>query len=128
MTGQGQEGLFLDLRAPGAAEGIEKMFLPPCFATAIDGLAVPDKAALMEALSTAFRFPAHFGRNWDALLDCLRSLPNEVPASGYALLIRNSSSFLSSSPKDLEDFSDIAGEARGFLLERFKAPFTVVLL
>ncbi|MHB0996263.1 MAG: barstar family protein [Elusimicrobiales bacterium] len=106
-----------------------KRFPPPAFFTAwIDGASVPAKAELMEALASAFRFPAYFGRNWDALLDCLRSLPEELPAPGYVLAVRNSASFLSASPKDLEDFADIAGEARSFLLERHKIAFTVVLL
>ena len=124
------EGPFLDLKGRGlTAEDIEKMFPPPAYFTAwIDGGAVPAKAELLEALASAFKFPAYFGRNWDALLDCLRSLPDELPAGGYALVIRNSGSFLSASPADLEVFAEVAGDARAFLLEKFKAPFTVVLL
>lgn len=125
-----QEGLFLDLRGRGeTAEGILKRFPPPVFFTAwIDGAAVPAKAELLGALAAAFRFPAYFGRNWDALLDCLRSLHEEIPASGYVLAVNNSASFLAGSSKDLEDFADIAGEARAFLLDKHKAPFIVVLL
>jgi len=125
-----EEGLFLDLKARGAsAEGIEKLFPPPAYFVAyVDGAGIPDKAGLMAALAAAFRFPAYFGRNWDALLDCLRSLPGEIPAEGYVLAVRNSASFLASSPKDLEDFAFIAGEARSFLQDKFKAGFVVVLL
>ncbi len=125
-----EEGLFLDLKACGtAAEGIEKLFPPPSYFTAyVDGAKIRDKAGLMDALAAAFRFPAYFGKNWDALLDCLRSLPGEIPAQGYVLAVCNSKSFLSSSPKDLEDFADIAGEARSFLRDKFKAVFVVVLL
>ncbi|OGR64380.1 MAG: hypothetical protein A2X31_03550 [Elusimicrobia bacterium GWB2_63_22] len=128
--GPGEQGLFLDLKGRGmTAEGINKMFPPPVYFTAwIDGAKVPAKAELMEALADSFKFPAYFGRNWDALLDCLRSLHEELPAGGYALVISNSASFLASSPKDLEDFADVAGEARAFLLEKSKTPFTVVLL
>jgi len=128
--GLGEDGLFLDFKASGtAAEGIEKLFPPPSYFVAyVDGAAVPDKAALMDALAAAFRFPSYFGKNWDALLDCLRSLPGELPAKGYVLAVRNSGSFLSSSPKDLEDFADVASEARTFLLEKYQAPFTVALL
>jgi len=125
----GEEGLFLDLRAGGTAEEIEKLFPPPAYFTAyVDGARIADKAGLMDALAAAFRFPSYFGKNWDALLDCLRSLPDELPAKGYVLAVRNSGSFLSSSPKDLEDFADIAGEARSFLKDKFKAVFVVVLL
>ena len=124
------EKLFLDLKGQGiTAEGIARLFPPPVYFTAwIDGAAVPAKAELLETLAAAFKFPAYFGRNWDALLDCLRSLHEELPAGGYVLVVRNSSAFLASSPKDLEDFADVAGEARAFLLEKSKTPFTVVLL
>jgi RNAse (barnase) inhibitor barstar len=129
MTGPGEEGLFLDLRARGTAGEIEKLFPPPSYFTAyVDGALIPDKAGLMDALAAAFRFPSYFGKNWDALLDCLRSLPDELPARGYVLAVRNSGSFLSSSPEDLRDFAEIAGEARSFLKDEFKAVFVVVLL
>lgn len=129
MAQPGEEGLFLDLRASGAAEGIETRFPPPAFFTAfIDGEAARDKAGLMDQIGPAFKFPAYFGKNWDALLDCLRSLPDSVPARGYVLAVRNSSSFLLQSAKDREDFADIAGEARTFLREKFSADLIVVLL
>lgn len=129
MALPGEEGLFLDLRAPGAEEEVARRFPPPAYFTAfIDGDRARDKAGLMDAIAAAFRFPAYFGKNWDALLDCLRSLPEEVPAQGYVLSVRNSAAFLADSPKDLEDFADIAGEARSFLLDKYKAVFMIVLL
>ena len=130
MARPGEEKLFLDLRTGGtAAEGIEKLFPPPLYFVAyVDGAKIPDKAGLMDALAAAFRFPSYFGRNWDALLDCLRSLPGEIPAEGYVLAVRNSNAFLSSSPEDLENFADTAGEARAFLNDKFKALFVVALL
>jgi RNAse (barnase) inhibitor barstar len=125
----GEGGLFLDLRASGAAEGIGTRFPPPAYFTAfIDGEKASDKAGLMDQIGPAFRFPAYFGKNWDALLDCLRSLPDTVPARGYVLAVRNSSSFLLQSAKDREDFADIAGEARAFLREKFSADLIIVLL
>lgn len=122
--------VFLDYRGRGVtAEEILKKFSPPSyFCAQVDGGAVPDKAALMEALAAAFRFPAYFGRNWDALLDCLRSLPDEVPSRGYALLVSNAEAFLAGHPQDLADFADVAAEARAFLAEKFKADFTIILI
>jgi len=129
MALPGEKGLFLDLRGAETAEGIAVKFPPPAYFTAfIDGAAARDKAGLMDAIAPAFRFPAYFGKNWDALLDCLRSLPDEAPARGYVLAVRNSAAFLADSPKDLEDFADIAGEARSFLKEKHAADFLVVLL
>lgn len=130
MGPTGKEGLFLDLKDRGmTAEGILKMFPPPLYFTAfVDGEAIADKAALMDALAAAFRFPPYFGKNWDALLDCLRSLPNDMPGVKYALVIRESRLFLAASPKDLEAFIDVAWEAKGFLLEKFHSDLTLILL
>lgn len=129
MALPGEQGLFLDMRPAGTAEGIIEKFPPPSYFTAfIDGAKARDKAGLMAEIAPAFRFPAYFGRNWDALLDCLRSLPDEVPAGGYVLAVRNAGDFLASSPKDQEDFADVAGEARAFLREKFKADFVIILL
>ncbi len=125
----GEEGLFLDLRGSEAAEGLERRFPPPDYFIAyVDGAAAVDKAGLMEAVSSAFRFPTYFGRNWDALLDCLRSLPDELPAKGFVLAVRNSSAFLSASASDREEFADMAGEARTFLREKRASDLRVVLL
>ena len=121
------EGLFI--RPAGGEKELGKLFPAPSFFTAsIDGAAVPDKAALMEALAAAFKFPAYFGKNWDALLDCLRSLHDELPAEGYVLAVRNSGKFLAASPADMENFTDVAAEAREFLGSVCKARFVIALL
>jgi RNAse (barnase) inhibitor barstar len=36
---------------------------------------VADKPGFMEAVSTAFELPGWFGRNWDALAECLGDVP-----------------------------------------------------
>lgn len=124
------EKVFLDFRAGGlTAEGIIKMFPPPVYFLArLEGGAIPDKAALMPAVAAAFRFPAYFGGNWDALLDCLRSLPEFNPAGGYVLVVSGSDAFLGASSRDREDFLDVAGTAAEFLGEKLKIPFRVVFL
>ena len=83
---------------------------------------------MLDAVAAAFKFPSYFGRNWDALLDCLRSLPEFNAARGYVLVIRNSSAFLSASPAELADFRDVAETAAVFLSEKLKIPFKVVFL
>src|SRR5262245_35134347 len=54
----------------------------------LDGAAVGGKAALMDALAATLRFPDYFGRNWDAVADCLGDLPEATPGEGYVLFIR----------------------------------------
>ena len=111
------------------AEEIEKLFPPLGFYSfLLDGSAVKGKQELLAALAAGFKFPAYFGYNWDALLDCLRSLPDLLPASGYAVVIERSGLFLKDSPADLADFRDIAETAAAFLLEKHKLPFKIVML
>ena len=49
--------------------------LPPCIKT---------KSDLMDALSAALHFPDYFGRNWDALSECIRDL-SWLPPGDVAL-------------------------------------------
>jgi RNAse (barnase) inhibitor barstar len=53
----------------------------------IDLAGIADKAGLMEELQNTMHFPEWFGRNWDALEDCLTDMSwSDCP--GYVLLIR----------------------------------------
>ncbi|WP_433479245.1 barstar family protein [Spirillospora sp. CA-142024] len=40
----------------------------------VDGHACRTRAAFFREAARALGFPAHFGHNWDAFLDCLRDL------------------------------------------------------
>ena len=51
----------------------------------LDGSTIDDKASFLAACADAMQFPAYFGRNWDALDDCLNDL-SWAPASGYIVL------------------------------------------
>ncbi|MFD9609462.1 barstar family protein [Streptomyces sp. NPDC004288] len=44
----------------------------------LDLTGVTDKAALMDRCADALALPDWFGRNWDALADCLTDLPEPV--------------------------------------------------
>lgn len=52
----------------------------------IPGKALASDAELFDALSSAFAFPGYFGRNWNAVADCLGDL-EWIEASGYVLVI-----------------------------------------
>lgn len=47
-------------------------------AVVLDLAGVTDKAALMDRCAVTLALPAWFGRNWDALADCLTDLPEPV--------------------------------------------------
>ena len=128
MTGPADQDLFLDLRPGKTAEDIARLYPPPAFFVAcVDGAAARDKAALLDALAAALRFPAYFGKNWDALLDCLRTLPEFLPAQGYVLAVRNYPELLSAAPGELENFRDVAAEAASFLAGKPGRSFRIVL-
>ena len=120
--------VFLELNGEGlkAAE-IEKA-LAGSFTVRLDGSAVKNKRDLLAALAAGLRFPAYFGGNWDALLDCLRSLPDLVQAPGYAVIIERSDLFLKDSPADLKNFRNIAETAAAFLSENYKLPLRIIAL
>lgn len=60
---------------------------PPGFVVrALDGRRCLTKRALLDEMARALGFPAHFGRTWDALEDCLTDL-EWLPGTGYRLVI-----------------------------------------
>lgn len=59
-----------------------------------------DEADLLSKLAEEMNFPDYFGRNWDALEECLNDL-EWIPASGYVLFIRDSGSAWGKSPYSL---------------------------
>lgn len=110
------------------AEEIVKLFPPlVSFIVTLDGALLKNKNALLSALASAFQFPSYFGHNWDALLDCMRSLPDFLPAESYVLIIENSSALLENSAEN-NAFRDVAEEAGAFLEEKYKRRLKVVML
>ena len=70
------------LRAADVAHAVEHAGYR-CFV--LDGTAVTDKAAFLDTCAGTFALPEWFGRNWDALHDCLTDL-SWAPARGYVVL------------------------------------------
>ena len=50
----------------------------------IEGDSIESKEELLDAIAEGFGFPDWFGRNWDALEECLRDL--DAVNDGYALV------------------------------------------
>lgn len=63
----------------------------------IDGAAVSDKDELLDTIAEGFGFPDWFGRNWDALEECLRDL--DAVNDGYALLVLDASALWAEHPR-----------------------------
>ena len=72
---------------------------------------VTDKDAFLEVVGQALRFPEWYGRNWDALADCLTDL-SWMAADGYVIVLEHSDAFAQAAPADfamaLSIFQDAA--------------------
>jgi|SRR3954470_21271543 RNAse (barnase) inhibitor barstar len=76
----------------------------------IDGAAARGEDDLFGQFSDAFRFPAYFGWNWDALSDCLRDL-NWLPADRYLVVIEEPAKLLSGDAEGRRFLFEILGRA-----------------
>ena len=63
----------------------------------LDGSDIVDKASYLAACQAAFALPAYFGRNWDALEECLNDLA-WAPAAGYIVLYDHAANFAEPDP------------------------------
>ena len=60
---------------------------PPDLAVAVlDGAAASTRAGFFQELAQALHFPEYFGRNWDAVYDCLTDF-NWLPTAGHVLVL-----------------------------------------
>lgn len=57
-------------------------------------------AGLHAALARALSFPAHYGKNWDALADCLGDL-SWLPGPGWVLCLDGADGLAAASPGEL---------------------------
>jgi hypothetical protein len=77
---------------------------PPDFVVqTVDGRRCRTKRALLDELARVLGFPAHFGRTWDALEDCLTDL-EWLPGAGYRLIILNADRLLPGDPAGYATF------------------------
>ena len=97
----------------------------------IDGKNIARKEQLMNAAATALHFPKHFGKNWDALEECLTDL-EWIDADGYVIYYDQIDGLLEAHPDQFETLVEILrdsvaqwkedGEAMVVVLSGAKAP------
>lgn len=76
----------------------------------VDLAAVQSKPEALEAIATSFLFPAHFGKNLDALYDCMTDLVHKSGAQpGFVVVLEH-----------LPDHAKFDREAREQLLDVFR--------
>lgn len=92
--------LFVDDPAAFDAEGALVVRIPA---------AARGKEKLLGALARKLRFPGYFGRNWDALEECLRDL-SWIGGSGRVVIVHEGLPFSPSSPA-MATYRDILADA-----------------
>ncbi|MEU6949145.1 MULTISPECIES: barstar family protein [unclassified Streptomyces] len=75
-------------------------------ALVLDLNGIVDKAGFMDRCAGTLGLPAWFGRNWDALADCLTDLPEPV-----ALVVTGWRSYAEARPSDWETAQDVFATA-----------------
>lgn len=89
---QGQEFAFEHLQIQ----------LPGYIVKVADGSDCKNRSDLFTQLARLLEFPAYFGRNWDALDECITDL-EWMPGRGYVLIVKNADRLLSEETQDIYD-------------------------
>jgi hypothetical protein len=72
---------------------------PAEFAIAVlDGTDAATRSGFFQAIARSLHFPDYFGRNWDAVYDCLTDF-NWLPAAGYVLVLDGYDQFATNEPE-----------------------------
>lgn len=91
----------------------------------LDGSKIFNKKSFLEKIARAMKFPAYFGKNWDALNDSLTDLQG-IDTNGYILLFQAPERFSKNSPADFQVAMEILESAIEYWHEQ-GIPFYVLL-
>ncbi len=97
------------------------------YVATLDRAPVFSKDTLMHALYQSGEYPAHFGFNWDALLDALRDLSWLAGKRGIALVWRNPGVLETRAPEAYATFLEILDEACAYRAEQGFEPLRVLI-
>jgi len=76
----------------------------------VHGRSVTNKLGALDAIAAALSFPAYFGRNLDALLDCLNDL-SWLPAGEHVLIWTHPDVLRTADPRGYADISSVLDES-----------------
>ncbi|MEW2528707.1 barstar family protein [Streptomyces sp. NPDC047071] len=108
----GEEPAAADGASPGALAGVLGAVRGTGWSTvALELSGVRDKDAFMERCATAFALPEWFGRNWDALADCLTDLSWQPRARGRLVAVTGWQEYARRAPDDWEIAQDVFAAA-----------------
>ena len=91
----------------------------------VDGNVAANRDGFFDELSRTMRFPDYFGRNWDAVFDCLTD-PSWLPAAGSVIVLDECHRFASEHPDQWRIALKVFTEACAFW-RRTRIPMFVLL-
>ena len=100
---------------------------PPGYAIAVlDGEQSGSRAGIFTEMSRVLHFPDYFGRNWDAVNDCLTDL-SWLPAEGYVLIFDGFGALARNAPDQWQIGLKVFAEACRFW-QPLRTPMFVLLV
>jgi RNAse (barnase) inhibitor barstar len=96
---------------PSAKELAERARAKGAFPHLLDGDVTVDKPSTMDAIAQALSFPAYFGRNLDALYDCLTDL-SWLPPGEHVLIWVNSDNLKQAEPSTYQSIRSVLSDAQ----------------
>lgn len=93
----------------------------------INGKSIDNKNSLFKEIAIALEFPDYFGKNWDALTDCLRDL-EWIPSSGYVVTFDNIGKLVKLAREEFQTFLEIVGFVASSYWFSKGIPFYVILI
>jgi RNAse (barnase) inhibitor barstar len=96
---------------PSAKELAERARAKGAFPHLLDGDVTVDKQSTMDAIAQALSFPAYFGRNLDALYDCLTDL-SWLPPGEHVLIWVNSDNLKQAEPSTYQSIRSVLSDAQ----------------
>lgn len=96
----------------GVTEHVERARARGAVPYVLDGTAIGTKADLLAAIASALSFPSYFGRNLDALYDCLTDL-SWLPEGEHVLIWESPSTLRDAHPADFRAIVDVLLDAHG---------------
>jgi len=92
----------------------------------LDGEAAGSRAGFFTEIARKLAFPDYFGRNWDAVYDCLTDL-NWLPAEGYVLVFDGFAALAKQAPDQWQIGRKVLAEACQFW-QPLRTPMFVLLV
>jgi hypothetical protein len=92
----------------------------------LDGEAAGSRAGFFTEIARELAFPDYFGRNWDAVYDCLTDL-NWLPAEGYVLIFDGFGALARKAPDQWQIGRKVLTEACQFW-QPLRTPMFVLLI